>query len=103
MDSDTLLERDDPDFSRLQRVDPVINHLKDRFKSVYYPHCDVSVDEAMILLKGRSSMKQYLPLKPVKRGFKLWVMADAMNGYTYEFNVYTGEMTCGRETALEER
>ena len=35
-------------------------------------------------------MKQYLPLKPVKRGFKVWAMADALNGYLYDFNVYTG-------------
>ena len=31
VDSDTLLSRDDPEFSRLQRVDPIIDHLKDRF------------------------------------------------------------------------
>ena len=25
--------------------------------------------------------KQYLPKKPVKRGFKVWVRADGVNGY----------------------
>jgi hypothetical protein len=44
----------------------------------------------MIPFKGPSSIKQYLPLKPVKRGFKVWAMADALNGYLYDFNVYTG-------------
>ena len=39
---------------------------------------------------GRSSMKQYLPMKPVKRGFKVWVRADAVTGYFCDFNVYTG-------------
>ena len=34
-------------------------------------------------------MKQYVPLKPVKRGFKVWAMADAVNGYMYDFDVYT--------------
>ena len=57
---------------------------------MYYPHTQLSVDEAMIPFKGRSSMKQYLPMKPVKRGFKVWAMADALNGYLYDFNVYTG-------------
>ena len=103
VDSDTLLSRDDPQFSRLQRVDPIIDHLKHRFQSVYYPHCEVSIDEATIPFKGRSSMKQYLPLKPVKRGFKVWVIADATNGYTYDLNVYTGAMAGGRETALGEK
>ena len=28
-----------------------------------------SIDEAMVLFKGRSSIKQYMPLKPIKRGY----------------------------------
>ena len=36
-------------------------------------------------------MKQYLPLKPVKRGFKVWVRADSTNGYICDFSVYTGK------------
>ena len=101
-DNDSLPSRGEEGYSRLQKVDPVINHLKDKFKSVYYPHCEVSIDEAMIPFKGRSSMKQYLPLKPVKRGFKVWAMANATNGYMCDFNVYTGA-TAGRETALGEK
>ena len=77
-------------FSRLQKVNAVISALKQRFKSVYYPHSQLSIDEAMIPFKGQSSIKQYLPLKPAKRGFKVWAMADTLNGYLYDFNVYTG-------------
>ena len=101
MDNDLLPSRGEEGYSQLQ-VDPVINHLKDRFKSVYYPHCEVSIDEAMMLFKGRSSMKQYLPLKPVKCGFKVWAMSDANNGYMCYFSVYTGA-TDGREVALGEK
>ena len=101
-DNDQLPARGEDGFSRLQKVDPVISILKQRFKAVYYPHSQLSVDEAMIPFKGRSSMKQYLPMKPVKRGFKVWAMADALNGYLYDFNVYTGA-TGERETALGEK
>ena len=38
-------------------------------------------------------MKQYMPLKPVKKGFKVWVGADAVNGYFSQFDVYTGKST----------
>ena len=41
-------------------------------------------------------MKQYMPMKPVKRGFKVWVMADALNGYFYAFDVYVGRRSDGR-------
>ena len=100
-DNEKLPSRGEDGYSRLQKVDPIISSLKDRFKSTYYPNCQLSVDEAMIPFKGRSSMKQYLLLKPVKRGFKVWAMADALNGYLYDFNVYTGA-TGVRETGLGE-
>ena len=29
-------------------------------------------------------MKQYMPQKPIKRGFKAWVRVDARNGYVSE-------------------
>ena len=58
---------------------------------MYNVHRDVSIDEAMIPFKGRSSMKQYMPLKPVKRGFKVWTLADAHTGYVYSLEVYTGK------------
>ena len=32
-----------------------------------------------------------MPLKPVKFGLKLWVLADGLNGYTYDFDTYTGK------------
>ena len=36
-------------------------------------------------------MKQDLPMKPVKRGFKVWVRADSHNGYISQFECYTGQ------------
>jgi len=32
-----------------------------------------------------------MPLKPVKRGIKVWVLADSRNGYFSKFEVYTGK------------
>ena len=29
-------------------------------------------------------MKQYMPKKPTKRGFKVWVRGDSSNGYVYK-------------------
>ena len=34
-------------------------------------------------------MKQYMPMKPVKRGFKVWMLADAHTGYVTHLDVYT--------------
>ena len=48
-------------------------------------------------------MKQYLPLKPVKRGFKVWVVADSVNGYFLDLQVYVGSEGEGIEHGLGER
>ena len=47
----------------------------------------------MVLFKGRSSMKQYMPQKPTKRGCKLWCLCDSHNGLLYKVIVYTGAAT----------
>ena len=81
VDNTTLLQRPDPAYDKLGKIRPVIDHLSEQFLSAYNPHQQVSIDEAMIAFKGRSSMKQYIPKKPIKRGFKAWVRADAVTGY----------------------
>ena len=50
----------------------------------------LSVDESMIQFKGRSSLKQYNPMKPIKRGYILWCIADN-SAYASGFEVYTGK------------
>ena len=72
------------------KIQPVLDQLREVFRSVYCPSQNVSVDEAMIPFKGRSTLKEYMPLKPVKRGIKVWALSDAVNGYLLEFEVYTG-------------
>ena len=37
-------------------------------------------------------MKQYVPIKPVKRGFKVWVSAESNTGYILDVNVYVGKL-----------
>jgi hypothetical protein len=45
----------------------------------------------MVAFKGRSAMKQYMPLQPIKRGFKIWVMCCTVTGYMVAFDVYVGK------------
>ncbi len=68
-----------------------MKYLQERFSSVYTPGRNIAVDEAMIKFQGRSSLKQYMPKKPVKRGIKVWVLGDSSNGYFSRLEVYTGK------------
>lgn len=40
----------------------------------------ISINEGMVNYKGRLGFKQYMPMKPLKCGIKVWVHADATNG-----------------------
>ena len=58
VDNDILPARGEEGYFRTQKVDPVISALKQNSQAAYYPNREVSIDEAMISFKGRSSMKQ---------------------------------------------
>ena len=58
---------------------------------MYEPGKEISMNEAMIPFKALSLFKQYMPLKLVKHGIKVWARADASNSYVSAFQVYTGK------------
>ena len=80
-----------PGSNKLGKVQYVMDAIVHQFQSTFNCNREVSVDEAMIPFKGRSSLKQYLPKKPVKRGFKVWVLADSKTGYVNNLEVYKGK------------
>ena len=90
VDNSTLQPPQSPGYDKLGKVRPIINVISDCLAKICLPGKKISIDEAMIAFKGRSSLKQYMPQKPVKRGIKCWVRADAVTGYVSAFEVYTG-------------
>ena len=78
-------------YDRLGKVQDIMQRVSERFLTLYKPHCEDAIDEAMIPFQGRSSLEQYMPAKPVKRGIKVWCRADSHNGFLCEFEVYTGK------------
>ena len=91
MDNDTLQPRGSGGYDRLGKVRSLLTHFADKFAGLYQPNKEVAVDEAMMKFTGRSSLKQYMPMKPMKRGIKVWVLGDSHNGHFSNFQVYTGK------------
>ena len=102
-DNSTLVPRGSPGHDRLGKVRPVLSRLGERFASLYDPSKHLSADEAMIKFQGRSFLKQYMPMKPVKRGIKVWVLADSTTGYFSRVEIYTGRQADRVETGLGSR
>lgn len=90
VDNSTLSPPNSPSYDRLGKVKPLITYITEKCKSLYNPGREIAVDEAMIKFQGRSSLKQYMPLKPIRRGIKVWVLGDSSNGYFSRLEVYTG-------------
>lgn len=88
LNDNTLIPKDNKD--KLYKLKPLINYLNEKFQLVYHGTNQLSIDESMILFKGRSTLKQYNPMKPIKRGYKLWCLAD-QKGYIKKFQVYQGK------------
>ncbi|XP_041460062.1 piggyBac transposable element-derived protein 4-like [Lytechinus variegatus] len=84
----------------LRKVNYLLKHMKETCKQLYQPGEHISIDERMVKSKGRFGFIQYIRDKPTKWGFKLWVLADSSNAYTYDFDVYVGRRTVSSKHGL---
>ena len=63
-DNQTFIPRGQPGHDKLHKVWPILDRLSQAFLSLYHPHQQNSIDEAMVRFKGCSSLKQYMPKNP---------------------------------------
>jgi len=80
-------KRGEMGYDKLYKIRPFLTKIKQNFQKYYNPHRIVAVDESMIKFKGRSTLKQYVPNKPIKRGYKVWSLVD-QKGYLWNFDIY---------------
>ena len=98
-DNATAVPRNQAGHDRLHKIRPMITRLRETWRSFYHPPREQSIDEAMVRFKGRSSMKQYVPKKPTKCGYKVWCLCSP-NGITNDCEVYEGATDQLRDTSL---
>ncbi len=88
-DAERTEDKNNPNFDRLYKVRPIIEHFNKVSSSIPYPR-DLSVDENICATKMASTMKQYNPKKPHKWGFKLFMLCGT-DGFIYNTEVYSGQ------------
>ena len=81
----------DPDQDKLYKVREVVNMTKERCFQVFSPGKDVSIDESLVLFKGRLSFQQYIKSKRARFGMKLYQLCTS-NGILLDFIVYHGNL-----------
>ena len=77
---------DDP----LYKIRRLISHVVTTSLKLYEPEQYLTIDESMIKFNGRSRMKVYMPSKPIKYGFKVYMMTDASNSYVLSWMLHEG-------------
>lgn len=64
-------DNDDESTSRLKKIQPLCDMMKQAFKKNQIPGQNMAVDETMILFRERLKFKQYIPGKAHKYGIKV--------------------------------
>ncbi|KAL7406130.1 hypothetical protein ABVT39_013535 [Epinephelus coioides] len=63
---------------------------------MFNPGIDLTVDERLVLFRGRFGLKQYMPSKASKYGIKIWAAYDSRTSYAWNMDVYTGKPAQGQ-------
>lgn len=82
---------------RIYKIRPLVTHLNSKLMSIPMSE-NLAVDEQMVPFKGRNGLKQYLPSKPKKWGYKILVLAGS-DGVPHNFEIYTGRVVQPPELA----
>ena len=77
----------DPQRDRLYKIRPVVEDPVNKFKTVYKPEKHVSIEEELLLWKGRLGFKQYVPNKRARFGIKMFSVCE-VSGYLWNSFVY---------------
>ena len=86
-------------YEKIAKIKPIHDYLSQRFSLLYTPKRDISIDESLLLWKGRLSWKQYIPKKCSHCRMKSFVLCEASSGYKWHSVLYSSkELTKNLDT-----
>lgn len=78
--------------NKFAKVRPFLDMLNRKYLQFGIYHRELSIDEQMKPYRGRHSCKMFMHRKPIKFGFKDWLLCSS-TGYTYYVEPYQGKNT----------
>ena len=74
-DNNNLPDRNSPLYNKCFKIQPLIDHFREKFSLIVNFETSMSVDEQIVPFKGSHSLKRYFPKKAKKWEYKMWAMA----------------------------
>jgi hypothetical protein len=56
------------------KIEPIMTGIRQRCREAFLPSSWISIDESMIAFSGRSPDTVKMPNKPIKQGYKVWIL-----------------------------
>lgn len=78
---------------KLLKIAPILEHCNQKFREMYVPKRHLSLDESLLLWKGRLSWIQSIRTKAARFGIKSYEICEAESGYLLKMKIYTGKNT----------
>lgn len=77
---------------KFAKIRPVMSMLNERWLQYFPGDAYLSVDESMVPYFGRYGAKQHIHGKPIRFGYKIWILATRL-GYAVQGEPYQGKGT----------
>ena len=76
---------------KMSKVRPLLSHLNEKFLEYFtaVQTQNLSIDESMVPYYGRHSCKQFIRGKPIRFGYKMWMLSMPL-GYAVQFDPSQG-------------
>uniref|UniRef100_A0A1I8IIB8 DDE_Tnp_1_7 domain-containing protein n=1 Tax=Macrostomum lignano TaxID=282301 RepID=A0A1I8IIB8_9PLAT len=75
----------------LKKIRPFLNIARDICQANYSPRQEVSVDEELVMYKGRLIFRQFMPNKRARFGIKVYCLTEASTGFLWNFHVHAAK------------
>ncbi|KAL4121692.1 hypothetical protein QTP88_014155 [Uroleucon formosanum] len=76
--------------NRLHKIQPIVNYLNSKMNEIFEPTKNLSLDESMVLWRGRLIFQQYIKNKKHKFGVKVYMLTESW-GLIHKIMIYSGQ------------
>lgn len=90
-----FIDNENDDNNRLNKIEPIVTYFNNKMTDIYEASKNLSLDESMVLFRGRLVFRQYIKNKRHKYGIKLYMLTES-DGLVHRIMIYSGQ---GKDTS----